>query len=385
MLHEFLTTNRALLIERCRAKVAVRRSPRPTSQEMEHGIPLFLEQLIDTLRSNDVTVAIDSADKPRVLALVGRDVRDEIAVTARRHGHELLLQGYTVDQVVHDYGDLCQAITELAMENEEDIPSQDFRTLNSCLDFAIADAVTEYSRERDEFNIEKGDREISERLGMLAHELRNQLTTAMLSFGVLKKGEVALNGATSAVIDRSMLRLRDLIDRALADARLFAGSPARLERIVVDEFIAEVQIVASIEARSRDCDFTVDHVEPGLTILSDTQMLFSAVSNLLQNAFKYTRPNSLVTLRAYATATRVFIEVADQCGGLPRGDVESIFKPFAQQSADRTGVGLGLSIARRAVEASGGTLSARDAPGAGCVFVIDLPRRREISAARGAV
>jgi signal transduction histidine kinase len=98
------------------------------------------------------------------------------------------------------------------------------------------------------------------------------------------------------------------------------------------------------------------------------------LANLLQNAFKFTRDHTEVKLRAYALGGRVFIEVTDHCGGLPPGRAEKMFTPFAQHGEDRSGLGLGLFIARRSVEADAGTLSVRDMPGTGCVFTISLPR-----------
>ena len=94
----------------------------------------------------------------------------------------------------------------------------------------------------------------------------------------------------------------------------------------------------------------------------------------MQNAFKFTEHQTEVSLNAYATADRVRIDVEDKCGGLPRGDTERLFRPFTQSGTDRSGLGLGLSIARRSVEANDGVLSVRDVPGTGCVFTIDLPR-----------
>jgi signal transduction histidine kinase len=98
------------------------------------------------------------------------------------------------------------------------------------------------------------------------------------------------------------------------------------------------------------------------------------VGNLLQNAFKFTRPRTTVTLRVVASAERVLIEIQDECGGLPGGDVNELFRPFEQRSADRTGVGLGLAFSRWGVEANNGRLYARNLPGKGCVFTVDLPR-----------
>jgi signal transduction histidine kinase len=103
--------------------------------------------------------------------------------------------------------------------------------------------------------------------------------------------------------------------------------------------------------------------------------LFSAVNNLLQNAFKITRHRTEVSLNAYAAADRIVIDVEDQCGGLPLGAVETMFEPFTQVGGDGSGVGLGLSISRRAIEANDGLLSVRDCPGRGRIFTIDLPRR----------
>jgi signal transduction histidine kinase len=132
-------------------------------------------------------------------------------------------------------------------------------------------------------------------------------------------------------------------------------------------------VAAQLEADTRGCSLTVAPVEEGLVLEADRQMLASAVANLLQNAFKFGGAHRHVWLRAYAEADRALIEVEDECGGLPHGMADTAFRPFEQRGADRTGLGLGLSIARRGIEASGGALRARDLPGIGCVFIIDLP------------
>ena len=135
-LHEFIVENRDEIIRRCRAKVATRSMPPPTEAEIDHGVPLFLDQLVDALR-------------------LGLRSSPQIEKSAVRHGHDLLLQGFTVSQVVHDYGDVCQAVTELAVEMNAPIGTDDFRTLNRCLDDAIAGAVTEYGRERNQSTLDE--------------------------------------------------------------------------------------------------------------------------------------------------------------------------------------------------------------------------------------
>ena len=115
-------------------------------------------------------------------------------------------------------------------------------------------------------------------------------------------------------------------------------------------------------------------VEEAVTIEGDRQVLAAVAGNLLQNAFKFTRPRTTVTLRVVASAERVLIEIQDECGGLPSGNVNELFRPFEQRGTNRTGVGLGLAFSRWGVEANNGRIYARNLPDKGCVFTIDLPR-----------
>ena len=299
----------------------------------------------------------------------------EIGDSATLHGRELLTHGFTVDQVVHDYGDLCQGITDLAFERSAPISIDEFRTLNRCLDNAIADAATEFSYQRDALVADKAAQAMNERLGFLAHELRNLINTATLAVTAIKAGNVGTAGATGAMLDRSLIGLRNLIDRSLADVRIKAGMPVHHQLMSLADFVAEIQISASLEAQARGCGFSVSAIDQSLAVQADHDLLSSALSNLLQNAFKFTEPHTEVTLNAYAAADRILIEVADQCGGLPSGGAEKMFVPFTQGAADRSGLGLGLSICRSGVEANSGALRVRDVPGRGCVFTIDLPRR----------
>ena len=95
--------------------------------------------------------------------------------------------------------------------------------------------------------------------------------------------------------------------------------------------------------------------------------------NLLHNAFKNTPPGGRVALRARAEHGRLLIETEDECGGIPpsKGD---LFQKFGdRRGSDRSGLGLGLSIARKAVRAHGGEINIRNTPGTGCVFIVDIP------------
>lgn len=373
MLHDFLSVNRSVLISRCRLKVLKRRAPRITDAELEHGIPLFIDQLIKTLRVEQTSAPLESR-KVSGPSDGGTSASSEIGGSAARHGLELLRHEFTVDQVVHDYGDLCQAITELAFERGVPFLAEEFQTLNRCLDNGIAEAVTEYSYGRDLLIAEKGAQALNERLGFLAHELRNLIHTTTLAFSAIKTGHVGPVGATGAVVDRGLMGLRNLIDRTLADVRLTAGLPVNIRLVCLAELITEVATSAALEAQARSCELTVSVVDPNLAVDVDRDLLIAAVGNLLQNAFKFTEPHSSVSLHAYGVADRVRIDVEDHCGGLPPGLADKVFLPFTQGGSDRSGVGLGLSICQRTVEANHGVLSVRDVPGTGCVFTIDLPR-----------
>jgi signal transduction histidine kinase len=361
-LHDFVSTNTAELIQRARQKVLARPWPPPSPVEAENGIPRFLDQLSETLR-------LEGSETPFAPGAMDS--------TATRHGRELLGMGFTVSQVIHDYGDVCQAVTELAVEKGASITAGEFHTLNRCLDDAIAAAVTEYGRLRDAAtsNLEV------ERMGQLAHEMRNRLQTAVLSFDVLKAGRVGIGGATGAALERSLVGLSEIIDNTIAEVRLSA-MPLRLVRLSLADFVAEVAVAAHLLAGHCDIRLTVAVVDPALAIDADRHLLMSAAMNLIQNAIKFTPAKGLVSIRTHGDDGRVFIEVEDECGGVPANGADLV-RPFNDQGPpSKTGLGLGLSISHKAVSAIGGAISSRNLPGKGCVFTIDLPRahtRREWS------
>jgi hypothetical protein len=181
-LSDFIGTNRDELIRRCQAKVAKRSSPLATKGGTDHGVPLFLDQLVDELRN-------------------GPSKTHEISKGAGQHGGDLLRQGFTVSQVVHDYGDVCQSVTDLAMETNAPINTEDFRTLNRCLDDAIAGAVTEHARGQQ-----------VDRDGQ-SNELKTLIHTAITGFEVLQTGTVGIGGTTGALVSKSLARMRALVDR----------------------------------------------------------------------------------------------------------------------------------------------------------------------------
>ncbi len=185
-LEDFIATNREELIQRCRTKVRARPSPPPTDVEVDHGVPLFLDQLIDELQH-------------------GPSQSRAISKGAVAHGSDLLQKGFTVGQVVHDYGDICQSITDLAVERASPISTDDFRTLNRCLDNAIAGAVTQYAREQ-----------LVSRRGT-TDELRALVATSITAFEVLQTGSVGVTGRTGSLVYRNLRHMSEILNRPVTD------------------------------------------------------------------------------------------------------------------------------------------------------------------------
>lgn len=373
-MHNFLANNRDELIARCKAKVAQRPKRAATEEQLKNGVPLFLEQLRRTL------VAEEGGEAAESLKISGGEggheqSLSEMGVTAAAHGRQLLELGFSVDQVVHDYGDLCQAITDLAVERDAPFEVDEFRTLNRCLDNAIADAVTEFSLQRDANIARRQSVEENERLGFLVHELRNSMGTATLAVRALELGNLPIAGATGSVLKRSLAALTGLIDRTIDEVRSKSEAATQQQPFSLALFIADAERAAALAAAERGCTLTVPAVDTILGISGNRDRLLAALGNVLQNAFKFTRTSTEVTLAAYAVGERIFIDVKDHCGGLPSGEAEKMFTPFSQRSGDRSGLGLGLSIVRQTVEADGGTITVENVAGTGCVFTISLPRR----------
>lgn len=354
MLHEFVETHREELIRRCRGKVAIRPIPPPTVAELDHGVPLFLAQLVAALRG-------------------GAGSTPEMGEHAVLHGSDLLRRGFTVSQVVYDYGDICQSITELAVEKAAPISTDDFRMLNACLDDAIAMAVTQFTGEREESQAAAGLSREAARLAFFVHELRNLLGISLVAYDVLKTGNVGIAGSTGTILRRSLVSADDLITRALAEIRINNGAQ-HPESFGLAAFVRDLVPSAMLLAEARHVQLIVGALpDEDASVNADRQVLKAVVMNVLQNGFKFTRPESTVTLHVTSGPDRALIEVSDECGGLPAAEDDGLFEAFEQRGTDRSGLGLGLAFCRWAVNANGGSVYARNRPGTGCVFTIDLP------------
>jgi signal transduction histidine kinase len=379
-LREFLKTNEKAILASVEEKYSALAGVRTVTAAPSSGLPIFFKQLLHVLEQapteglhvevdqDGMVRAANDGDEPAIAAAAGRPYDVAVARSAGDYGKELQQQGYTLSHVVHAYGAICQSITEMAIEKSAAITNEEFRVLNRCLDTAIAGAVTEFHAERA---IDVTNRE-TQHLGFLAHELRNALAIVNTSLRLIKSGTVGFGGSIGQVLDRALKRQQELIDRSLAEVRLRIDPKVHKEVAPFLPLLDQVMVAAEPEVRLKNQLLKIE-VAPGLEIEADQYLLFSAVSNLVQNAIKYSCQGGMIRIGARRVGEQTIIEVEDECGGLHSASPSDLFKPFEQQHKNREGLGLGLTIAHRAIALNDGTIDVKDLPGHGCVFRISLP------------
>ncbi len=384
MLSEFLKENKDEILEVARLESLSLAGVRPTSDQLKLGLPIFFQQIVsilDVKKSKSLgeqSIKLDAVAREKAatesnevaMAMASGHPEDiELAQSSGLHGEELLRLGYTLSHVVHIYGSLCQAITGLAVKKSIDISALEFRDLNRCLDVGIAGAVTTFQSFRD---LQKRNEEVK-RCGFCAHELRNSLGSALMSFELIKSGEVGFSGTVGQILGRSLKRMDELIGRTLTEVKLSGARPAlEIQDINLLLLVDQLLVTANMEAKARRQIIEVQ-ISSDLHVKADLQFFHSAISNLIQNALKYTHDGGRIQIRANVVNEDFVFEVEDECGGLAENATEDLFKPFEQQNENRKGLGLGLSLARRAIELHNGSIEARNLPGTGCVFTIKLP------------
>ncbi|MEO6075004.1 MAG: hypothetical protein ABIP67_17425 [Burkholderiales bacterium] len=220
MLYDFLTSNKNELIARCKANAAKRFDPALTGPAIDHGVPLFIQQLTDTLHREQATPYQENPEP------VPTPAPTEIGRAAALHGADLLRRGYTIDQVVHNYGDVCQSVTQLAGERREYISIDEFRTLNRCLDNAIADAVTSFGRSRQS-SIENQVTTEEQRQVRVCNEQQRLIGIAIQSYNAIKTGNIGISGTTGKLLGFALGELRSLTEHSMSEIPAYAHIPTR--------------------------------------------------------------------------------------------------------------------------------------------------------------
>jgi len=352
----FLSSHRAALLERWAYKVSTTLSSESwmTEEQLRNSLPLFIDEIIEGLERQ-----------------AGKLVDDKKSALARVHGSQRETLGRGVADLVREYGLFFESVVELALEEGKALDPADVLELSKCLYTGAAEAVDEYAVQSE------AGRKKAELLhfGFVAHELRNPLWSARMAWDRVR-GDAEKRGRSADVLSRNLARLSELVDETLSVARLaeLGSTPiAQREAVSVVRLLQEAQEDSRGDAEAKDIAL---HIEADEThrARGDHRLLLSALTNLVRNAVKFTHEGGGVTIRSRVADTRLVIEVQDECGGLPPERAERLFEAFTQANKDRRGFGLGLAISKQAVEAQGGTLTVKNVPDSGCIFVLELAR-----------
>ena len=348
-LAELLSTHREHVLQRWTEKVrgTIHPAGMPRLELVDH-LPGFLDEVARSLRLSE------SPEKSRIAA---------------EHGVQRLGLGFNVDSVVREYGALRASIVEVAAEEKVRIPSEEHEVLTNCVITGIAEAVSEYQRQREA----EQHRQAGEHFAFIAHELRNPLGSALTAIALLQRqGRIPPDVRAAQILERSLARMNELIDGSLRLAQIGSGITLHREPVSLRSLLDDAELAAAVHAEEKSIAITL-HLERDVTVSVDSRLVRSALSNLVRNAVKFTSEGGTVQVRAQPEEARIVIEVEDRCGGLPPGEVEKSFSPFVQIGSDRSGFGLGLAIARQAADAHGGSLRVQNLPGKGCIFTLELP------------
>lgn len=352
-LSELLISRRAAILERWVTRIKWEQAPEGLSRgELWDHLPHILDELLSAFRARE-----------------GHQVVSPLPVESRaaaHHGRQRLRAGFDVEEVIREYGILVEILLDEVESAAYGLTMSEWRLTLRSINTGIVDAVSSYIRRRDEDQRRQTGRHVA----FVAHELRNPLMAARTATAALRF--TPADKRLHAILDRNLGRLGELVDQVVTADRLASEIEPERDSFDLSVLVQETIEDARAAAESRDVTLVVD-TEPSLPFSGDRRLLRSAVGNLMSNAVKFTRPGGTVHVQGKRDADSVVLQVHDGCGGLPPGDPASLFEPFVQRSADRSGLGLGLAIVRQAVAAHGGRIDVQDEAGRGCTFTLILP------------
>jgi two-component system sensor histidine kinase KdpD len=222
-------------------------------------------------------------------------------------------------------------------------------------------------------------------LSAVGHDLRTPLTSIKVAVGSLRAPDLVLSFSDSAElladIEDSTDRLSGIIDNLLDSSRLATGAVSvRLKAVTYDEIVARA--LSGLDGRAA---ISVDVDERLPAVVADVGLLERVVANVVDNALRHGAPDRVrsvppaeppIAIRASAYSDRVELRVVDHGRGLPKGAAEVMFAPFQRLGDTKSGIGLGMSVAKGFMDAMGGTISIEDTPGGGLTVVLSLPADR---------
>jgi signal transduction histidine kinase len=358
-LHEVLAAKRDEVLLRWTEGVRRERpDPSISGGELVDHVPRFVDEIVTILRDVD--------------ELKGEvDLKSEVAVletSAAEHGNQRFRLGFDIETVVREYGLLHHCILQVASNNGVVVTLSEQRTLVEAISEGIVDAASQYTRQRD---VELARRS-GEHFAFVAHELRNPLGSAELAFSSLSKKGLLPDSPMTKLLGRGLRRTKELIENTLSLMLAGQMNDLRRTKVKLSDLLEDAMHEAEPAAADKHVTLSTDSkTEPVIDV--DERLMRSALTNVVGNAVKFTRNGGTVHIHSFEDGGRAVVEVEDTCGGLPPDAAEKMFTPFVQVGEDRTGFGLGLAIARQALQAHGGNISVRDRPGVGCTFVVEVP------------
>ncbi|WP_037584479.1 HAMP domain-containing sensor histidine kinase [Stigmatella aurantiaca] len=213
----------------------------------------------------------------------------------------------------------------------------------------------------------------------VAHDLRNPLGALKLGASTMRPGqplpaEEKIRERFTLIV-RQVERLERMVEDLLDTARIEAGRlELRLERYDLRGLVHEA--VALHQGLSPAHELVSQLPEKAVSVQCDPTRISQVLNNLLSNAIKYSPEGGLVSVELQTTGGEAQVTVRDSGVGIPSTERESIFEPFRRSTSNRDtipGVGLGLSVARRIIEAHGGRIAVESTPGVGSTFHFHLP------------
>ena len=210
----------------------------------------------------------------------------------------------------------------------------------------------------------------------VSHELRSPLSRLQAVTGILRKSSAKLPTMLDRM-DREVERLDTLVGEVLTLARLSERSeaPLQTQRLDVIEILNDILADAAFEAQERQVAVTTDVAGTFIADV-DGELIYRALENVIRNSTKYTAELSTVSVACVVTAKLLTVEIRDQGPGVSPGELERIFQPFSRgaDAVPRGGYGLGLAIARHALERHGGSVEAHLPENGGLAVSVRIPR-----------
>jgi two-component system sensor histidine kinase CpxA len=210
----------------------------------------------------------------------------------------------------------------------------------------------------------------------VSHEMRSPLSRLRVALELARSQVSGDAQAQLARIERESERLEEMIAQAIQLSRMETTTPSQAQDVALDELLADIAADAAFEAQARKCQLHIAQSAP-LRVHAETDLVASAIENVVRNAVNYTACGTTIDLRLDRTDGQARLRVRDCGPGVPPGDCVRIFEPYFRTDTARQrksgGSGLGLAIAKRAIERQGGRIQARNADGGGLEVEILLP------------